>query len=217
MVEKPKLHVFDVDGTILPGDIVERAYWYLTESEIFNPTEETQRLLHQSAKSKERWEYMSMLIDSYIEQKAGAPRKPIREAAEDIVDQALLEIYPEMEKEINTRRNNGDFLAIISGSPDVYIQVLKQRLGFNVATGSRFFHNRHIYHSSRPGESRSKEKHFIARKMALGKGAIIGAAYGDTVNDLSLLKHSSEPIAVNPQEELRNEAVKYNWRIIDCV
>jgi phosphoserine phosphatase len=94
MAEKPNLHVFDVDGTILPGDIVERAYWHLVESEIFKPTEDTLRLLQKSAKDKERWEYMSLLIDSYIEQKAGAPRKPIREAAEDIVDQALPEIYP---------------------------------------------------------------------------------------------------------------------------
>jgi len=39
--------------------------------------------------------------------------------------------------------------------------------------------------------------------------------YSDSMNDLPLLEEVSNPVATNPDERLRNEAVKRNWPILE--
>ena len=39
--------------------------------------------------------------------------------------------------------------------------------------------------------------------------------YSDSINDLPLLSEVGVPIAVNPDDQLRNLSIKYNWEVID--
>ena len=39
--------------------------------------------------------------------------------------------------------------------------------------------------------------------------------YSDSMNDLPLLEEVSNPVATNPDERLRNEAIKRNWPILE--
>ena len=39
--------------------------------------------------------------------------------------------------------------------------------------------------------------------------------YSDSINDLPLLEEVSNPVATNPDERLRNEAIKRNWPILE--
>jgi phosphoserine phosphatase len=39
--------------------------------------------------------------------------------------------------------------------------------------------------------------------------------YGDSMNDLPLLEHVTEPVATNPSDALRATAVQRGWRVMD--
>ena len=39
--------------------------------------------------------------------------------------------------------------------------------------------------------------------------------YSDSINDLPLLSEVGVPIAVNPDDQLRNLSIKNNWEVID--
>jgi phosphoserine phosphatase len=49
----------------------------------------------------------------------------------------------------------------------------------------------------------------------LTAGQPIEMAYGDTVQDLPLLKLAKTPVAVNPEPKLRALALAHGWRIIE--
>ncbi|NLA42605.1 HAD-IB family phosphatase [Candidatus Saccharibacteria bacterium] len=220
------LVVFDVDGTLMqdnPDEISGRAFWELNKRGIFNSSDETldklQDLRNQyaSCPNFERQEYLTPMIIEFDKQMRNQPVKLIEkfaaEQAEKDIDELL---YPEMAEEIELHRELGSKLGIISGSPDVFIQAIKRVLNFDLATGTRHFHNRKEYHTVRGVRSRGKEKHGIAEKWRsnLGKEAILSAAYGDTTNDLSLLIAANEPVAVNPKPDLEEFSRQNDWEII---
>jgi HAD superfamily phosphoserine phosphatase-like hydrolase len=214
------LHIFDADGTLLAGSIVERAYWELIERGVFEPSEQTIAQLHGLRDNHGSWEYIGPLIKSYIDQKREKPVRDIARIAEELAEIDQGSIFPEMKKEIEKRKaEDGAVLAIISGSPDVFVRALAKRLGFDFATGSKFYKKGRIYHPYKTHEGRDKNKHLYAKSMIrrLGSGAFIAGAYGDSMGDLTLLAHATEPCAVNPITELRTIALERDWRILDCV
>lgn len=42
----------------------------------------------------------------------------------------------------------------------------------------------------------------------------VGFAYGDTIQDVPLLEHADHPVAVYPDEKLREYAVQHSWEIL---
>lgn len=218
-IERP-LHVFDADGTLLAGSIVERAYWELIERGIFEPNDKTIAQLNGLRHNHGSWEYIGPLIDSYIEQKRGKSVKDIWRIADELAEIDQGNIFSEMRNEIARRQaEENAVLAMISGSPDVFVRALAKRLGFTFATGSKFHKKGDIYHPYKVPEARDRNKHNYAMGMVkqLGSGAFIASAYGDSMGDLSVLQIAKEPCAVNPIDELRTIALEHRWRIIDCV
>lgn len=225
--QKQSLAIFDVDGTLLPDnpdEISGRAFWELNERGIFTSSdttlEELQRLRteYASCPNFDRQHYLTPMIIEFDKQMRNQPVKVIEKFAAEQAEHDVEELlYPEMAEEIELHRELGSTLGIISGSPDVFIQALKRKLGFDLATGTRHFHNRKEYHTARGVRSRGKEKHAIAEKWcrALGRGAYLAAAYGDTVNDYSLLEAAREPIVVNPKPDLAIISKERDWQVIN--
>lgn len=219
--EKGKgLHVFDADGTLLEGSIVERAYWELIERKIFEPSEETIENLQRLRTNPRDWSYIGPLVESYAEQKKGKSVKTIQRVAEEFAEIDAPKVYREMQREIEQRRaEEYAVLAMISGSPDVFVRALARRLGFDIAVGSHIRSKAGVYHPHRPGQSKDRDKHIYASGIVrrLGSGAFVASAYGDTMSDLSVLEIAKEPVAVNPASELREIALERRWRIVDYV
>lgn len=214
------LHVFDADGTLLEGSIVERAYWELIERKIFEPSEETIKDLQDLRTHPRDWKYIGPLVKSYAEQKRGKSVKTIERVAEEFAEIDAPRVYKEMQREITQRRvEEKAVLAMISGSPHVFVRALAMRLGFDIAVGSYIPTKAGVYHPHRPGQSKDRDKHIYASGIVrkLGVGAFVASAYGDTMSDLSVLEIAREPVAVNPTSRLREIALERRWRIIDCV
>lgn len=212
-----KLAVFDVDGTIRPGSLVEDAFWQLTEHGLFTPGEETIKKL-QILRQQGSDDYISALVGAYVEAKKGKSVGEIKRFANRLTTESAALLDPQIVERIEQHRLSGDALAMISGSPQVYIEALATQLGFDAASGSRFYHNGHVYHTQREAEDRGTRelKPQIALKIAasLGTTGVI-AAYGDTMSDADMLALAEHPVAVHPTPDLRTYAFERGWEIID--
>lgn len=228
--KKPSLAIFDVDGTLMPDnpdEISGRAFWELNKRGVFTSSDETLETLatlrdeYASCPNFERQNYLTPMIIEFDDQMRNKPVKTIKKFAEEQAESDIEQLlYGELIDEIEYQHDQGAALGIISGSPDVFIQALKRRLDFDYATGTRHFHNRKEYCSIRGVRSRAKEKHLIAEQWRhklsseIGKEAIISSAYGDTMNDFTLLQEAHDPVAVNPKPDLAVEAIRRNYRLI---
>lgn len=212
-----KLAVFDVDGTIRPGSLVEDAFWQLTESGLLTPSKETIEQLISLRDLKDHG-YIWALVEAYAEAKKGVKVADIRRFAKQMAQDSIATLYPEVMARIEQHKQAGDLLAMISGSPQVHVEALAAQLGFNAASGSRFYHNGHRYHSQRIAEDRGtrEQKPIIAQNIANRLGATgIVAAYGDTMTDVDMLELAEHPVAVHPTAELRTHAITHGWEVID--
>lgn len=54
-----------------------------------------------------------------------------------------------------------------------------------------------------------------AAVRALANGAGVAAAFGDTAADVALLELAARPLAVAPDRQLRREAVRRHWEILE--
>jgi len=212
-----RLAVFDVDGTIRPGSIVEDAFWELTEIGLFTPdADTTDSLLRRRAERAP--DYIYEIVKAYVEAIKGVRVTDIQKFATKFAKESLPELYPEVLEQIELHRGNGDLLGMISGSPDVFIKALAKELGFNASSGSRFYRTARAYHTARLPQDRgtNEVKPIIAQRMALRLGASgICAAYGDSLSDLAMLEIAEHPVAVHPNHELRDIAQNRAWKIID--
>ena len=211
--------VFDVDGTIAPGSVSERAFWHMQQTGVFNIADADLQRLDELRSEVDLNAYHHTRDNLYDRAIRGVSVSAVRRIAEQVADAVMSEAYPEILDEINDYKDRGFALGMISGSPDMFVQKLKP-LGFHVATGTRYFHNRHIYHEARPPKSRAEEKHDFALGMARRLGLRgVTAAFGNSMSDLSMLEIAEHPVAVNPDLGLREIAKSDpdRWRIIDCV
>lgn len=227
--DKSKLVLFDVDGTLLhdrPDEISGRLFWLAFRTHQMKPSPDTVRHLwhlrdkYQNTVGQERQQYLSPLIKEFDRNIPGKSRTAMGRLARKCITYDLDHyFYSEMHDEITRWRHEGATLGLISGSPDFYIQELKKALHFDIATGTQHFRNGNTY-NNRPAESRASEKHRIAEGMLskLGAQACLAAAYGDTMNDKSMLDMAvamgGEAVAVNPKNGLEHVAQQNNWRII---
>ena len=226
MKETPKqLVVFDVDGTLIndmPDDATRRLFWQFVDNGFFHdmPDHVLEHVYDLRARAGENettlHEYnygIFPIFDEYMQGKRVAHAK---KHAEDVADNIYATIYPEVHEELELWRDMGAKLGIISGSPELIARPLARRLGVHVVAATRHYHNNHTYTVGRKTSPRAAEKHKIVDKWLaqLGDHAVLAAAYGDTVHDLSMLEQAREPVVVAPKPALAQIAIERNWRIV---
>ena len=231
--QKSKLVLLDVDGTLLhdsPDEISGRLFWIAVKKGIIHPSSgnlkslERRREHYGQAIGEERQNYLEPLIHEFDRNLHGKSVKAMGDLAAKLVAHDIDHfLYQEMDSEIRDWRHEGATFGIISGSPSFYIEPLGKRLRCFDAKGTEHSHDGNTYHNSTP-KSRAKDKHLAAEEMLerlsqqTGRPAELVAAYGDTVNDQSMLELAvemgGEAVAVNPKNGLAQVAIENNWRVI---
>lgn len=229
-IKRPELVVFDIDGTLMsdsPDHNTGRAFWRLNElgilateaTKLAELSEARQQLIDNPEPDPlQLADYAEQIVEEFDTHIGGLPRRAVARVFEEQADYLASEgIYPELTEEIDYWRDRGATLAIISGSPDLFVRALKRRLNFDMSTGTRHFFQQGAFHTSRSAIARASEKHLIAHKMCerIGNQAVFAAAYGDSMGDFSMLEHTEYPVAVNPKPALREHAIERDWTIIE--
>jgi HAD superfamily hydrolase (TIGR01490 family) len=138
----------------------------------------------------------------------------VREALETLIDPY---IYLEAVDLMELHRARGRKVFIVSSSPEDVVRPLAERLGDVdvIATraeieGGRYTGNLEFYNA---GENKA----VAIREVASREGIDLSGsfAYSDSISDLPMLESVGNPVAVNPDRELRRMATERGWQVRD--
>jgi HAD superfamily hydrolase (TIGR01490 family) len=138
----------------------------------------------------------------------------VREALEEVVDPY---IYQEALDLIAFHQALGRRVYIVSSSPEEVVRPLAERLGVQevIATRAETVDGRYTgnleFYCYR--ELKARRIVEVAEEQEIDLGGSF--AYSDSITDLPMLEAVGNPVAVNPDRELRRVAEQRGWRIRD--
>ena len=215
-----KLTIFDLDNTILNGDSDYSWIEFLIKNNYVDAKsyEEKNKYFfdqyHQG--TLDIAEYAGFSIGSFIE--IGKEKLP------EILDKFLLTVIEPMIniyalRLIHKHYENDDQLLLASATNKVLVDLIAKRLEFPnvIATIPEQINGTFtgkILEPSALGEGKlSRVKEWMDKN---GYKDFSGTTfYSDSINDLPLLESVEKPIAVNPDEKLREISINNSWEIVD--
>ena len=215
-----KLTIFDLDNTILNGDSDYSWIEFLIKNNYVDAKsyEEKNKYFfdqyHQG--TLDIAEYAGFSIGSFIE--IGQEKLP------EILDKFLLTVIEPMIniyalRLIHKHYENDDQLLLASATNKVLVDLIAKRLEFPnvIATIPEQINGTFtgkILEPSALGEGKlSRVKEWMDKN---GYKDFSGTTfYSDSINDLPLLESVEKPIAVNPDDKLREISINNSWEIVD--
>ena len=213
------LALFDLDNTILNGDSDHSWGLFLAEIGIVDP--------HEQARLQDKYyqDYLNGNLDiqAFLEfQLAPLGQHSSQQLYQWRSDYLTAKIKPMLESGkpelLEPHREQGDHLMIVTATNDFITRPIADLLGVEtlIATTAEFIDGR--YTGKPTGTPSFKEgkvtrvKEWLNRNPQSLEGSYF---YSDSINDLPLLELVSTPIAVTPDDSLRQHAQNFGWKIID--
>ena len=217
--EKKAIAFFDVDGTLVSSTIVHCYVWLRTNSfspiqkffwmMVFLPKVIYYLLLDRISRTR----FNKVFYRNYD----GLDSDHLRSLAIEMFDRYLKDkIFPEAISQIEEHRENGDQIALLTGSLDFIVTPIAEYLGVDSVLapslgelGGRFV-----------GELKSEpligeQKAIVMKQFADEAGISLDVcyAYSDSQSDLPMLNCVGNPVAVNPSKALRQKALSTGWEM----
>jgi HAD superfamily hydrolase (TIGR01490 family) len=124
-------------------------------------------------------------------------------------------------KILHDHNHNNDEMLLASATNSAVVNPIAKRLGFKnvIATEVEIIdgiYSGNYINGSALGEGK---KHKVIQWMKLNgfRDFKNTTFYSDSINDLPLLMEVEKPVAVNPDNQLREIALKNNWQIEDLL
>jgi HAD superfamily hydrolase (TIGR01490 family) len=138
----------------------------------------------------------------------------VREALEEVVDPY---IYQEALDLIELHRALGRRVYIVSSSPEEVVRPLAERLGVDDIVATRAESVNGKYTGRLEFYCYREQKAEAIRRLAGKEGIDLSGsyAYSDSVTDGPMLEAVGNPVAVNPDRELRRLAQQRGWKVRD--
>lgn len=138
---------------------------------------------------------------------------------EEIYDEVLaLRIFPGTKALIDDHLARGHEVWFVTASPAVVGRTIARRLGCTGALGTELEQAGGYYTGRMVGDFLHGPKKATAiQGLAERRGLSLAGsfAYGDSMNDVSMLSSVGTPCAINPDRRLRRHAKKTGWPIQD--
>ena len=217
---KRNLAIFDLDNTILNGDSDYSWINFLIEKRLVDKDEYERKnkyFYDQYYQGKLNYDEWAQFALTTIKGK-----KP--EEIEDILSKFLSEIIEPMIniyalKLLHDHTHNNDIMLLASATNSVIVEPIAKRLGFKNIVSTEVEIIDEIYTGKVLGIPALSEGKLIKVKEWMLQNSIESfdntSFYSDSINDLPLLAAVSKPVAVNPDDMLREECRKRSWEIID--
>ncbi|MDC3368514.1 HAD-IB family hydrolase [Gammaproteobacteria bacterium] len=217
---KRNLAIFDLDNTILNGDSDYSWINFLIEKRLVDKDEYERKnkyFYDQYYQGKLNYDEWAEFALTTIKGK-----KP--EEIEDILSKFLSEIIEPMIniyalKLLHDHTHNNDIMLLASATNSVIVEPIAKRLGFENIVSTEVEIIDEIYTGKVLGIPALSEGKLIKVKEWMLQNSIESfdntSFYSDSINDLPLLAAVSKPVAVNPDDMLREECQKRSWEIID--
>ena len=146
----------------------------------------------------------------------GADIEKLSLLAEEFLDENLKRWESqEIVKRLNEAKKQGHYTALLSNSPDFFVQIVAKKIGFDYCKGSVY----QVVDNKLDkvavlmgGDEKARTMFEICEKESIPKEN--SSAYTDCLSDLSLLQAVGNPFAVNPSARLKKYCKQNNWGII---
>ena len=217
---KRKLVIFDLDNTILNGDSDYSWINFLINENYVDKHEYEKRnqyfydQYYEGNLDYDEWAEFAL---STMKGKTPFDLEELLSKFLSTVIEPMINIYAL--RLLHNHHHDNDIMLLASATNSVLVEPIARRLGFEniVATEVEIIdgvYTGKVY--GRPALGQGKltkvEEWASQNNIKDFKDAIF---YSDSINDLPLLSEVGVPIAVNPDDQLRNLSIKNNWEVIE--
>ena len=217
---KRNLAISDLDNTILNGDsdyswinfLIEKGFVDKDEYERKNKYFYDQ--YYQGKLNYDEWAEFALttIKGKKPEEIEGVLSKFLSEIIEPMINIYALKL-------LHDHTHNNDIMLLASATNSVIVEPIAKRLGFKNIVSTEVEIIDEIYTGKLLGIPALSEGKLIKVKEWMLQNSIESfdntSFYSDSINDLPLLAAVSKPVAVNPDDMLREECRKRSWEIID--
>lgn len=218
-MSKQKIAVFDIDGTIfrknLAFELIDELSWMgIFKKEVRKSlvTLYTRWLDHQGTYE----EYRKALVFLYSENLKGCYKKDIIKASRDVVPFYKFRTYIFANNLIAKLKKENYHIIAVSGSPIEIVEEYNKYLNFNAVFGSVYETNEEGIYTGKALFEPTIHKGHVVKQYAIENNLTFDNSYGvgDTESDAKFLEIVDNPIAFNPNLNLRNVAKEKGWKIV---
>ncbi len=203
--------IFDLDGTLISKSSEKVFLKHL----ISNGEMPISNLL--------AWTAKFLKVRSYTEAKSykihlrGLEKQNLCELARECFEVTLRNsIAPNISMLINTHRNEGRTVIIMSGSLSFLVELFHEHLQTDIMVADQLEVEDGRFTGNRVGlRPYAENKAALAQALATEHGFDLSSsyAYGNHHSDVYKLELFGNPVAVNPDRELRRIAAERNWQV----
>ena len=219
-MEKKKVAIFDVDGTIFRSSLLIQVVNRLIEDGVFpKSTREVYEAQFEKWLNREGdyQEYIDAVVKAFVAHLKGIHYDELARAADEIVEEQWKRVYRYSRDLLRELKKDGYFLLAISHSPKTVLDKFTPRLGFDKTYGM-------LYETGPQDLFTGKviDEHLIFNKANIVKRAVekenltledsIGV--GDTESDIPFLELVAKPICFNPNQKLYRHAKRMKWKVV---
>lgn len=158
------------------------------------------------------------IIDDMVGWVKGKPEIEMEDLCSNVLKEVLLpSVFREARREINFHKENDVRVIILSSSLKSICSAMSESLGMDGYICSSL-ESRDGYFTGRPegrlcyGEE--KLNRLTGYCAANNMNQSFSWYYSDSISDLPVLSSVGNPVCVNPDRELRREALKRGWKIL---
>lgn len=220
MRNNKKLAVFDIDGTIFRKNLHFELIDELSWTKVF-PREVRHRLTRLYTNWIEHrgtYEaYRLALVGLYAEHIEGCHPKDVIEASRIVAPFHRNRTYVYTDGLIHKLRKAGYFLVAISGSPiEIVREFDKEHLHFDEVYGTVYELDERGCYTGKEEFCPVKDKGRVVRQCAFDHQLSFDDSFGvgDTESDASFLELVTNPIAFNPNQNLKEIAEQKKWKVV---
>ena len=217
---KRKLVIFDLDNTILNGDSdYSWINFLINENYVDKHEYEKRNQYFYNQYYEGNLDYDEWAEFALSTMKGKTPfdlEEPLSKFLSTVIE-PMINIYAL--RLLHNHHHDNDIMLLASATNSVLVEPIARRLGFEniVATEVEIIdgvYTGKVYGRPALGQGKlTKVEEWAAQNNIKDfKDAIF---YSDSINDLPLLSEVGVPIAVNPDDQLRNLSIKNNWEVID--
>lgn len=211
--------IFDIDGTLFRSSLAVELIYELVDQHIF-PHRAQEAIQHDFIAWVNRHgtyeRFIKQVIAVYEKHIRGCYQKDVIRISKKVVALHHQRVYRFTRKLIRTLAKQNYFLIALSGSPFEIVKAFNAYWPFNFSQGTRFDTNRHHRYTGTITMEPAKQKQTIIKQLIAQKKFSLrhSVGIGDTESDAGFLKLVEQPIAFNPNANLKKIAEQKHWRIV---
>jgi len=211
------LAIFDLDETLLAGDSCTLFCEFLV-AEGLAPSD----FVAQDEQMMERYHQQTLVLSDYISFLIAPLRhlsvSDVDELMPLFVDRYIVpKIYPEALQLIEEYLQKGIRPLIISATSEFIVKAVAEKLGINDVLAIQLEIKNNAYTGQIQGVPTFREGK-VSRLYSWAiehQESTDGATfYSDSINDLPLLELVDNPVATNPDQQLKAIATQHNWPVL---